>query len=30
MTLSALIGERFKEWPSEAQLASHGLLIRGG
>ena len=30
MKLSALIGERFKEWPSEAQLASHGLLIRGG
>ena len=30
MKMSALIGERYKEWPSEAQLKSHGLLIRGG
>lgn len=29
MKMSMLIGNRFKDWPSEAQLKSHGLLIRG-
>ena len=30
MRMSMLMGERFKEWPSDASLKSHGLLIRGG
>jgi prolyl-tRNA synthetase len=30
MLQSKLIGETFKEWPNEATLKSHGLLIKGG
>lgn len=30
MLQSKLIGDTKKEWPSEATLISHGLLIRGG
>lgn len=30
MLQSKLLGETFKEWPSEATLKSHGLLIKGG
>ncbi|MEG0873071.1 MAG: hypothetical protein RSE00_03520 [Clostridia bacterium] len=30
MLQSKLIGETFKEWPNEATLKSHGLLLKGG
>lgn len=30
MLQSKLIGETFKDWPSEATLKSHGLLLKGG
>lgn len=30
MLQSKLIGETYKEWPKEATLKSHGLLIKGG
>lgn len=30
MLQSKLIGETFKEWPGEATLKSHGLLVKGG
>ena len=30
MKLSILVGERFKEQPAEAVLASHAIMIRGG
>ena len=30
MKLSVMIGERFKEQPNEAVLASHSIMIRGG
>lgn len=30
MLQSKLIGDTFKEWPKEATLKSHGLLIKGG
>ncbi|MEG0073604.1 MAG: proline--tRNA ligase [Clostridia bacterium] len=30
MLQSKLIGETYKEWPNEATLKSHGLLIKGG
>lgn len=30
MLQSRLIGETYKEWPTEAKLKSHGLLLKGG
>ncbi len=30
MRLSRLLGEHYKEWPSEATLKSHGFLVKGG
>lgn len=30
MLQSKLIGQTFKEWPNEATIKSHGLLIKGG
>jgi prolyl-tRNA synthetase len=30
MKMSLLLGERFKERPSEAMLESHAFLLRGG
>ena len=30
MLQSKLIGETKKEWPSEASIKSHGILIKGG
>ena len=30
MKMSHLLGERFKETPSDCQIASHALMMRGG
>ncbi len=30
MRMSQLVGRRYKEWPGEATLKSHGFLLRGG
>ena len=30
MLQSKLIGETKKEWPNEASIKSHGLLLKGG